>query len=262
MTKNPRSKPLLDRRRLLAALGLGPVGWGVGASQAASEHVPKVLIASLIDIAPWGRAGAGGRPSGVYAEIFKGLAKLSNCPIELRLSPIKRAVMEVNANQTQATIMLDRADLNQTALTVGTVTTLEIEVWLPAGSQVRQLHDLAGKQVAVLRGPAYHEEFDANNLITKLPVSGARQQLEMMRAGRVDAALGVRQNFLVALRELGWSGEGFGEPLWLGSRRVSLWLSPHMKDSNCAQRIGQALVQMRRSGEIDRLMARYVYAEQ
>lgn len=253
---------MLDRRRVLAALCFGPVGLAASAPRAAPDPTPKTLVASLIDIAPWGRPGVGGQPSGVYAEIFKGLSKLSNCPIELRLSPIKRAVMEVNANQTQATMMLERADLNQSALTLGTVTTLEIEVWLPAGSKVRQLQDLAGKQVAVLRGPAYHEEFDANNLITKLPVSGARQQLEMMRAGRVDAALGVRQNFLVALRELGWSGEGFGEPLWLGSRRVNLWLSPQMKGSDCARRNGQALAQMRRSGEIDRLMARHIYAEQ
>jgi ABC-type amino acid transport substrate-binding protein len=253
---------MLDRRQLLGALGLSPFGFAAGASWAKPEPAPKALIASLIDIAPWGRRGANGQASGVYAEIFKGLAKLSDCPIELRLTPIKRAVAEVTANHTQATMMLERADLNEGALNLGTVTTLEIEVWLPAGSKVRQLQDLAGKQVAVLRGPAYHEEFDANNLITKLPVSGARQQLEMMRAGRVYAALGVRQNFLVALRELGWSGEGFAEPLWLGSRRVNLWLSPQMKGSDCARRIGEALVRMRRSGEIDRLMARHVYAEQ
>lgn len=256
------SDGMLDRRQLLVALGLTPFGLAAGNSWATPEPPPKTLIASLIDIPPWGRRSANGRPGGVYAEIFKSLAKLSNCPIELRLSPIKRAVAEVNANQTQATMMLERADLNEGALTLGTVTTLEIEVWLPAGSKVRQLRDLAGQQVAVLRGPAYHEEFDANNLIIKLPVSGARQQLEMMRAGRVYGALGVRQNFLVALRELGWSGEGFGEPLWLGSRRVNLWLSPQMKDTECAQRIGQALVQMRRSGEIDRLLARHVYSEQ
>lgn len=249
-----------DRRQLLA-LGFSPLALAATPSWAAPEPEPKSLIAGLIDIAPWGRKGPDGKPSGVYAEIFKALARASQCPIELRLSPIKRAVAELNANLTQATMMLERADLTDAAITVGTVTTLEIELWLPAGSPVRQLSDLVGKQVVVLRGPAYHEELDANNLIRKFPVAGARQQLEMLRAGRMDAALGVRQNFLVALRELGWSGEKFAEPVWLGSRRVNLWLSPQMKGTECAQRISQALAQMRRSGEIDRLLASHVYAK-
>ena len=226
---------------------------------AASPAVPgpgaAELSAAVIDIPPWGRRGSNGAVAGVYAEIFRRLAQLSGCSIELRLTPIKRAVAELSSGQSDATMMLERADLNRNGIALGTVTTLEIEVWQARGSPARTLEHLAGKTVATLRGPAYHEEFDADKRIIKYQVANARQQLEMVRTGRVDGALGVRQNFLVAMRELGWDGELFSEPIWLGSRRVLLWVTPSLRDTPCAAKLGQALSQMRRSGEIDRLMA-------
>lgn len=242
-------------RRNLLALG---ASWVLALPALASKGQPK-LIADVIDIAPWGRAGANGAVAGVYAEIFKRLSTLSGCPIELRLTPIKRAVVEVTSGAAQATMMLEREDLNRGGISLGTVTTLEIEVWVPKGSTVQSLDQLAGKTVATLRGPAYHEEFDANNLIIKVPVTSPRQQLEMMRRGRLDGALGVRQNFVVALRELGWDGDQFGDPVWLGSRRVLLWVAPTLRGQPCADKLSRALTQMRRSGEIDRLIAAFVY---
>ena len=222
---------------------------------------PRPLVADIIGIAPWGRRTHEGNVGGVYAEIFKRLGELSGYSFELRLTPIKRAVLDVSAGMGQATMMLERHDLNKGAIVICTVTSLEIEVWLPTGSQIRSLDQLAGKKVATLRGPSYHEDFDASSLITKVQVAGAWQQLEMMRAGRVDGALGVRQNFLVALREMGQQGNSFADPIWLGSRRVLLWISPGLRDSDIAIKLGRALSQLRRSGEIDRMLARYVYAE-
>jgi ABC-type amino acid transport substrate-binding protein len=245
----------INRRKLLA----------VGASgllvpPAASARGRGELIANVIDIAPWGRAGANAAVEGVYAEIFKRLAQLSGCSIELRLTPIKRAVAEVTSGFTQATIMLERDDLNRGAIVLGAVTTLEIEVWLPKLSSVRTLSQLTGKTVVTLRGPAYHEEIDANNLIVKYPVAGARQQLEMVRAGRAEGALGVRQNFLVALRELGWQDDLFSEPIRLGSRRVLLWVSQSLRGQPCEEKLRHALARMLSSGEIDRLIARAINA--
>lgn len=225
-----------------------------------SSEGQGALIANVIDIAPWGRAGAGGAVEGVYAAIFKRLAQLSGCSIELRLTPIKRAVAEVTSGFTQATMMLERDDLNRGASVLGVVTTLDIEVWLPKLSSLRTLSQLTGKTIVTLRGPAYQEEIDANHLIVKYPVAGARQQLEMLRAGRADGALGVRENFLIALRELGWKDDLFSDPMRLGSRRVLLWIAPGLRGKPCEDKLGQALAGMRRSGEIDRLIAGAVNA--
>lgn len=244
-----------DRRKLLV---VGASGLLVPPVSSAKGH--GELIANVIDIAPWGRAGANGAVEGVYAEIFKRLGQLSGCSIELRLTPIKRAVAEVTSGVTQATMMLERDDLNRGGIVLGAVTTLQIEVWLPKLSSVRTLEQLAGKTVVTLRGPAYHEEIDANNLIVKYPVAGARQQLEMVRAGRVDGALGVRQNFLVAMHELGWNNNLFSDPIRLGSRRVLLWVAQGLRGTPCEDKLAQALAKMRRSGEIDRLMAQTLHA--
>jgi hypothetical protein len=199
---------------------------------ASAQDVPKTadmvtpLYADVIDIAPWGRTGPDGRPAGVYATLFKRLSDLSACPLEQRLTPIPRAVAEVTRNVAHATIMLDRADLNEWAVELGEVTRLQIELWLPKGSKLRSLDDLAGKTVGVLRGPSYHEAFDRDTRIQKNPVTSPQNQLEMLAKGRLDAAIAVRENFITALSALHLGADAFAPPVVLEQRVVKLWVSP------------------------------------
>jgi ABC-type amino acid transport substrate-binding protein len=109
--------------------------------------------------------------------------------------------------------------------------------------------------VAVLRGPTYHEGVQNDAGIAKLPVSSPRQQLDMLRSGRVDAALGVEQNFLVAARAMGLAAESFAPPLPLGSREVRLWLAPGRAGHPCRPRLVHALQSLRQDGSIARRMA-------
>lgn len=175
--------------------------------------------------------------------------------MEQRLTPIPRAVAEVTSNAAQATIMLDRDDLNRGAVTLGEVAYLHIEVWLPQASKLRELGDLEGKTVGVLRGPTYHEAFDRNDRIHKYSVLSPRHQLEMLSKGRLDAAIGVRENFIVAAKQMKLSPSLFAPPIALGRRIVKLWVAPNLRSSPCASRLSQALQDMKRSGEIDKVIS-------
>lgn len=218
------------------------------------------LYADVIDIAPWGRMGNDGRPAGVYASVFKRLSAVSGCALEQRLTPIPRAVNQVIRDAAHATIMLDRADLNTSAIELGEVTRLRIEVWLPKGSKLRTLDDLAGKKVGVLRGPMYHEAFDRDTRILKYPVTSPLNQLEMLGKGRLDAAIGVHENFLAAISEMHVGVDAFAPPIVLEPRIVKLWVAPSMRSHSCTPRLAKALADMRRSGEMDRLVAEAIPA--
>lgn len=220
-----------------------------------SADAGNTLYADVIDIAPWGRTGPGGRPAGVYAALFTRLSDLSACPLEQRLTPIPRAVAEVSRSTAHATIMLDRADLNEDAVALGEVTRLQIELWLPKGSKLRSVDDLAGKRVGVLRGPSYHEVFDRDTRIQKYPVTSPRNQLEMLSKGRLDAAIGVRENFITALSTLHLGADEFASPVVLEQRVVKLWVSTSLRGSRCAAGLTKALSELRRTGEVDRLVA-------
>ncbi len=213
------------------------------------------MIVDIIDIAPWGFADADRKPAGIYPAIFKRLSQRSGCELKTRLTPIPRAVMEVSRGTANATMMMDRADLNEQAFTVGEVLALRVEVWLPQGSNLRSLEDLAGKTVGVLRGPVYHEGFYADSRILKQSVTNPRQQLEMLRKGRLDAAIGVRENFLTAAGQMGVPHTAFAPPIELGKRVVKLWITPSMSESHCAKQLAKALKDMRRSGEIDQFLS-------
>jgi ABC-type amino acid transport substrate-binding protein len=222
---------------------------------AGSTSSKEPLVADVIDVAPWGVPGKDGRPVGVYALVFKRLSERSGCPIETRLTPIPRAVMEVSRGVASATIMLDRKDLNDNAVELGEVADLRIEVWLPLGSPLNSLADLAGKKVGVLRGPSYHEGFDQDPRIVKHPVTNPLQQLEMLRKGRLDGAIGVRENFLLAASQMQISASAYAPPIELGKRVVKLWVTPGLRGTACAEQLAKALKDMRRDGEINRLIS-------
>ena len=247
----------MNRNSLATAVGASLIA----ISSAFAQNTPTgseasgAMIADIIDIAPWGLAGADGKPAGIYPNIFKRLSERSGCELHNRLTPIPRAVLEVSRGTANATMVMDREDLNESAISLGEVTALRIEVWLPQGSPLRSLEDLAGKTIGVLRGPQYHEKFQADSRIVKHPVTNARQQLEMISKGRLDGAIGVRENFLVATTKMGISPNSFAPPITLGKRVVKLWLTPSMSESPCTKRLAQALKDLRTSGEIDRLIA-------
>ncbi len=248
---------LMKLNRFLAALfflgALAPNVYAQGATNRTDTSAK--MIADIIDIAPWGMNGADGKPAGIYPNIFKRLSERSGCALETRLTPIARAVVEVSRGSASATMMLDRLDLNENAIALGEVAALRIEVWLPPGSTLRRLEDLAGKTVGVLRGPTYHEGFDRDSRILKYYVTNPRQQLEMLRKGRLDAAIGVHENFLIAVDQMQISPSTFAQPIDLGKRVVKLWVTPSMKESPCANQLAQALKDMRRAGEVDRFIS-------
>lgn len=234
--------------------------WFLASSVNAHSDLPIAIgsskrIADVIEIAPWGLAGSDGQPKGVYTAIFKRLSERSGCALEPRLTPIPRAVLEVSRGTASATIMLDRADLNENAVAIGEVAALRIEVWLPLGSPARSLEDLSGKRVGYLRGPTYHEGFDRDTNIVKHQVTSPRQQLEMLGKGRLDGAIGVRENFLTAAAQMGISPTDFPPPIDLGKRVVKLWVTSGLRDTACAEQLRQALKDMRRDGEISRLIS-------
>lgn len=250
-----RPRPVdLNRRHWLAA-GCASLAGAVMPTARATDAALAPLTADIIDIPPWGVRGPDGRATGVYADLMQMLADRSQCPLQLRLVPILRSIQDVGHNLSHLTMMLDRQDMNEAGLTLGTVTRLPVQLWLPPQSPVHQLEDLHGRTVAVLRGPTYHEGVQTDSRIQKYPVSSPRQQLEMLRAGRVDAALGVEQNFQVAARRLGLGPTAFGTPLPLGQRDVKLWLAPALAQHPCRDRLAQALQSLRQDGSIARRMA-------
>lgn len=242
----------LARRRHWLKLA---AAWGAGAAVARGARAAESpLLADVIDILPWGRRGPDGTPEGVYADLLRAIGERSQCPMTLRVVPIQRSIQDVRLGVSQVTMMLDRQDMNEAGLTLGTVVRLPVQVWLPLGSPVRTVDDLAGRTVAVLRGPTYHEGVQTDPRIRKYPVSSPRQQLDMLRIGRVDAALGVEQNFLVAARSLDLRPDAFAPPLQLGGREVKLWLARSLAQSPCRQRLVDALKSLHDDGTIARRM--------
>ncbi len=240
----------------LVALACCCLGSEAKAQNVAIQDGSKApLIADIIDVAPWGNMGSDGKPEGVYASVFKRLSERSGCAIETRLTPIPRAVMEVSRGAAGATIMLDRKDLNENAVALGEVAELRIEVWLPLGSPLSGLADLAGKKIGVLRGPSYHEGFDQDTRILKHPVTNPLQQLEMLRKGRLDGAIGVRENFLRAASQMKISAAAYAPPIELGRRVVKLWVAPELRNAPCAEQLTKALKDMRRDGEINQIIS-------
>lgn len=105
------------------------------------------------------------------------------------------------------------------------------------------LTDLNRMSVVSFKGSLAWQLIPVDPSISRHEATSARAMVAMLRAGRADVALGVRQTLAYGLRQLGLKGEaseGFGQARRIGALDAQLWVRPAMPEDT-VQRLAQAL---------------------
>lgn len=122
--------------------------------------------------------------------------------------------------------------------------------------QFRNLSDLAGKSVAIVRGYAYQADFDADTQALKVPVVDFAMGARMLAAGRVqltlDDELVARHYFQYELRGLEQEMEFLPVPLTESNLHILVRRS-HPQAEEIVQRFNQAMQAMREDGTYARI---------
>jgi ABC-type amino acid transport substrate-binding protein len=237
------------RLALLAALSaLAPPG-----------RAAPPLRALILDTEPFGYRNASGELTGLYVDLVRMLAGEAGRPVQVDLAPVARVVQEINRGTSDFTLLL-AYDFDAKVRALGVALQLEVLLLPRRDVPLARPEDLAGRTVVGFKGTPVQQVLPAEVAVHRQYVSSARAMVAMLKAGRADAALSVRETLVSGLRAAGLRGDaadGFGPPLSLGMLDVSLWVRPGLPEAE-AQALSRALRRVQQSGELARLRRQYL----
>jgi ABC-type amino acid transport substrate-binding protein len=192
------------------------------------------LRALLPDTEPYAYRNEHGEVVGVYVDLTRQLAARAGLTVQIGVAPVPRVVHEINGGAADFTLLLPY-HFNRDVLDLGAA--LSMEVWLlpRASLPLARAADVNGRSVIGFKGTPAQLSLPAGVTVQWQDASSARVMVSMVKAGRADVALGVRETLMSGLRAAGLRGtaaEGFGTPVPVGQVPVTLWGRPGLPQAS------------------------------
>jgi ABC-type amino acid transport substrate-binding protein len=214
----------------------------------------EALKACMIDEQPWGNATD--PANSIYAETFQRMGDLLGRKIEFFTAPLARVLEAVRSGNCQFTITSwqpTRFDM----VTSGPVfAKLDYGILPRQGLELYSEADLKHLKIATARGLLIGEAFDRDGDIDKIEVYGYDQAVRLVEAGRADGAVGSVITLKRIARLYHWSNR-FAAPLVLSQVPLTLQMNKDFAQTEAAQRVDDAVAQLRDSGEVAGIIARH-----
>lgn len=246
----------IDLRRRTWAHGMACGALGCLIAPRAAARPP--LKVSAMSVLPLGMLDAGGRPTGMYADIGAELVRDAGFAAEVAVVPLPRAIAQLAAGQADLLIAFETGPIAEAAIPLYYVTDVDVIVTGLRGSSFNGLSDLRGKTLGQQRGADYDPRVTNDASIRKYEVTDTPQLLRMLLAGRVDAVIANRNTLLYYLKSVGMDRGQLGNFMLVKRRQSWLWYSRKTYDEATALRLKTALQRMHASGALDAIYHRYV----
>ena len=197
-----------------------------------------------------------GRPGGFCFELANAMARAVGMEPVNRLAPLARSVEEFAAGGTDLIIVLPEERVVTAGEDLGPVRTMPMVAWARIETPLRDVRDLGGKLVAVVRGSRYENEAGHALGIVPFPCKDHELSLKMLLAGRVQAVIGSYLGLASSMRKLGLQRRYFGDPLVLSEEVMHAYVSKRL-DRAERDRLKAALDGLLRDGTVAGLRDRY-----
>ncbi|MFA9218417.1 MAG: substrate-binding periplasmic protein, partial [Sphingomonadaceae bacterium] len=189
------------------------------------------LRLTLVNMMPWGGYDARGRAIGALIELTTQLSLQSGVPIAPMLVPYGRAPLMLRSGASDLTFAVDSSMDGPPPLDF--LCTVDIVIAGRDDFRFQRLSDLYGKVVGVLRHTAYSADLHAEPRIAKHPFDSYEQGLRMLRAGRLDAVMGVGDTIEFAIRQWPATMAGFSTRHVLTQAKVALYAGAGVEPQIC-----------------------------
>ncbi len=203
------------------------------------------------DVWPWGYLDANAQPAGLISEFAERLAQVAGIPLENRVLPHQRLLVEFKRGQGDFTAVFENPKLNDVADSIGVV--LKADILLVANREYTgplSLAALEGKRVGYISGTYYGEAFQQNDTITKIPVYNLDQALEMLHINRLDALISSDVVFYHSLTSQGLRPSQFRYEVHTRGQAAHLYMSRQSPNKHLAPRLQAALEHLHQTGEL------------
>lgn len=203
---------------------------------------------------------SGNRPAGVYPAVIAAAFARIGVPVNIEPRPWKRALLDLDAGRSGVGGIYKNAErLNKYDFS-DPIFVEQLAVYYRRRQPLlfRGLPDLYGKQVGVIRGWSYGDDFDRArkaNLLRINEASGDRQNLSKLAFGRIDAAVAVVESGDAVV-----AGENFSDVVraetLLARNPAHLAFARSARRGALLARFNKALAEMRQDGTLERLIER------
>lgn len=208
------------------------------------------LCFGVVDIKPLGLRGGEGRIEGDTLPVIAALARHGGVEFEPRLLPVARGLRELSQRTCDIFLALPLAVPDPAVRVLGPVAYGEVVLMPRVGVAPPKDGNWQGARVVSLVGGVAWGPRIAIGSVEKVQVASLPAMVAMLKAGRADAAVGLRSTLEYALRQAGHGPQDFGPLQSLGRLPMLLYAGAHV-DAVTAEKLRAAAQAVLAAGEAD-----------
>lgn len=223
----------------------------------AGDGRADLLKVAILELPPMAYVGADKKPVGVYVELAELVAAKAGVPIAITVTPLPRVLAGLEDGTYDATVLLEHPKANEIGEKVAKLITFNNIVIGAKGTALSGYDSLKGKSVANLRNFVYDPTFNADPDIKKVESNSYEMNINMVKAGRVDAMVGPDLGLLWQIKQMGMKAEDFGGTVVLNTKTVHFYLANKAKNADTAAKLAAAAAALSGDKVFDAVVAKY-----
>lgn len=212
------------------------------------------VVFAIPDVWPWAYEDQDRQPQGSLVTVARRLSELSGVPVEPRLRPLRRALIELDKGEVDFSLLFESPELDRRAINVARVMRINIMLAAPADTDYPlTLEALEGQRIGYIRGTYLGEAFERNTDVQKVPVAVISQAIEMLPLSRLSAILASDHAIMQTLQAMGLRSDVLRYSKHIEGQPGVLYMSRRAQRPAEAEKFRKAVRQMMESGEMNRI---------
>lgn len=208
-----------------------------------------------VDIPPYGYTEHG-QPAGLIYELSNLIAVTAGYTPKNKLVSLPQVIKGIQKGQASFAILIPKPDLKNLATPLGVVLPLKTMFLGRKDATYRNLRDIRGKRIAIVKG-SQRNDYVTHNKLIPVPTENRLQSLKLLLSGKVDAIVGPMLGIKYTINKQSLPKQAFGSPMLLAVAPGTLYVSNANSDEEMRTRLASALSQLIHDGAIDALIEKY-----
>jgi ABC-type amino acid transport substrate-binding protein len=218
----------------------------------------QTIKIETIDVAPFGFTGAQGEPTGMMFEISNRIVEETGLKYTNTIVPYARTILELRNGKADFVLRYSNDQLPKVAFPVVTVISMQTIILSRADTTFKNIKNLHGKTIGVIRGGSFDVNFDNDTAINKYEVNDYNQMLQMLIMGRLDGVIGSNVGLYYSANKLGITPQELSLPLYLNSKDFILHFSRKNSDTKTMEMLKSSVEKLKKTGEFKKIVSKYM----
>lgn len=220
----------------------------------------EVVTFALPDVWPWAYEDEVGTARGSLVEVVQRLSELTGIPVETRVRPLRRGLIELESGAVNFSIVFQSPVLDTQAISIARV--VEVDIMLAAMADtcypltleaLGSSNGPEGRGVGFIRGSYPGEAFAQNTEVEKVPVAVISQAVEMLSLGRLSAIMASDYVILRTLQTMDLGTDVLRYSKHIADQAGVLYMSRKAQRPHAAEKFRMAISRMVESNELNQI---------